>query len=74
MNPGDREKIMAIVRDAAEIDAKKIGVRIVDVRLKRVDFDESVSTRVFDRMRSERQRCRSRIALHRCCGKRAHQG
>jgi len=53
---GDRDKIMAIVRDAAEIDAKKIGVRVVDVRLKRVDFDESVSTRVFDRMRSERQR------------------
>ncbi len=53
---GDREKIMAIVREAAESDAKKIGVRIVDVRLKRVDFDESVSTRVFDRMRSERQR------------------
>ncbi len=53
---GDREKIMAIVREAAESDAKKIGVRVVDVRLKRVDFDESVSTRVFDRMRSERQR------------------
>lgn len=53
---GDREKIMATVRDAAEIDAKKIGVKIIDVRLKRVDFDESVSTRVFDRMRSERQR------------------
>ncbi|MBL8310879.1 MAG: protease modulator HflC [Burkholderiales bacterium] len=53
---GDREKIMAAVRDAAEADAKKIGVRIVDVRLKRIDFDDSVSTRVFDRMRSERQR------------------
>lgn len=53
---GDREKIMATVRDAAEVDAKKIGVKIIDVRLKRVDFDESVSTRVFDRMRSERQR------------------
>ena len=38
---GDRDKIMAIVRDAAEIDAKKIGVRVVDVRLKRVDFDAS---------------------------------
>lgn len=53
---GEREKIMAAVSKAAEEDAKKIGVKIVDVRLKRVDFDESVSTRVFDRMRSERQR------------------
>ncbi len=53
---GEREKIMSNVREAAEIDAKKIGVKIIDVRLKRVDFDESVSSRVFDRMRSERQR------------------
>jgi modulator of FtsH protease HflC len=53
---GEREKIMSNVREAAEADAKKIGVKIIDVRLKRVDFDESVSSRVFDRMRSERQR------------------
>lgn len=53
---GEREKIMASVRESAEADAKKIGVKIVDVRLKRVDFDDSVSSRVFDRMRSERQR------------------
>jgi modulator of FtsH protease HflC len=53
---GDREKIMASVRESAEADAKKVGARIIDVRLKRIDFDESVSTRVFDRMRSERQR------------------
>ncbi|MCC7068235.1 MAG: protease modulator HflC [Burkholderiales bacterium] len=53
---GDREKIMSNVRQAAENDARKIGVSIVDVRLKRIDFDDSVSTRVFDRMRSERQR------------------
>ncbi len=53
---GDREKFMAEVRKSAEVDAKKIGVTIIDVRLKRVDFDDSVSTRVFDRMRSERQR------------------
>ena len=53
---GDREKIMSAVRESAEADAKKVGAKIIDVRLKRVDFDDSVSTRVFDRMRSERQR------------------
>ncbi len=58
---GERDKIMSIVREAAEADAKKIGVKIVDVRLKRVDFDESVSVRVFDRMRSERQRVASEL-------------
>lgn len=58
---GEREKIMATVTKAAEEDAKKIGVKIVDVRLKRVDFDDSVSSRVFDRMRSERQRVASEL-------------
>jgi len=58
---GDRDAIMVNVRKAAEIDAQRIGVKIVDVRLKRVDFDESVSTRVFDRMRSERQRVASEL-------------
>ncbi len=58
---GDREKIMSAVRESAEIDAKKVGVKIVDVRLKRVEFDDSVSTRVFDRMRSERQRVASEL-------------
>jgi len=58
---GDRDAIMVNVRKAAEVDAQRIGVKIVDVRLKRVDFDESVSTRVFDRMRSERQRVASEL-------------
>ena len=58
---GERDKVMQSVREAAELDAKKIGVKIVDVRLKRIDFDESVSTRVFDRMRSERQRVASEL-------------
>ncbi len=58
---GDREKIMASVRESAEVDAKKVGVKIIDVRLKRVEFDDSVSTRVFDRMRSERQRAASEL-------------
>jgi modulator of FtsH protease HflC len=58
---GERDKIMANVTKSAEEDARKIGVKIVDVRLKRVDFDDSVSTRVFDRMRSERQRVASEL-------------
>jgi modulator of FtsH protease HflC len=58
---GERDKIMANVTRAAEEDAKKIGAKIIDVRLKRVDLDESVSTRVFDRMRSERQRAAAEL-------------
>lgn len=53
---GEREKIMSVVRERVADDAKKIGVKIVDVRLKRVDLDERVTQAVFDRMKSERQR------------------
>jgi modulator of FtsH protease HflC len=53
---GEREKIMEAVRSRGEADLSKIGVRIVDVRLKRVELPKQVSDKVFDRMRSERQR------------------
>lgn len=52
---GKREEVMAIVRAAADTDAQRIGVRIVDVRLKRVDFEDSTSNSVYDRMQSERK-------------------
>jgi modulator of FtsH protease HflC len=53
---GEREKIMEAVRSRSDADLKKIGVKIVDVRLKRVELPKQVSEKVFDRMRSERQR------------------
>ncbi len=52
----DRERVMNTVRERVQPDAAKIGVAVVDVRLKRVDLDERVTNAVFDRMRSERQR------------------
>ncbi|MCS6995493.1 MAG: protease modulator HflC [Casimicrobiaceae bacterium] len=52
----DRDRVMNIVRERVQPDAAKIGVNVVDVRLKRVDLDERVTNAVFDRMRSERQR------------------
>jgi modulator of FtsH protease HflC len=53
---GEREKIMDSVRMRGDADLSKIGVKIVDVRLKRVELPKQVSEKVFDRMRSERQR------------------
>ena len=53
---GEREKIMEAVRSRGDADLSKIGVKIVDVRLKRVELPKQVSEKVFDRMRSERQR------------------
>jgi membrane protease subunit HflC len=51
----DRNEIMRIVRERANQDAKKIGVEIIDVRLKRVDLPQEVSESVYKRMDAERK-------------------
>ena len=53
---GEREKIMAEVLRKADADARAVGVQIVDVRLKRVDFPPEVSESVYRRMETERKR------------------
>jgi membrane protease subunit HflC len=52
---GRREEIMSIIRAKADQDARKIGVQVVDVRIKRVDLPESVSENVYRRMEAERK-------------------
>jgi modulator of FtsH protease HflC len=51
-----RSQIVESVRLRINEDSKQLGVQIVDVRLKRVDFAPEVSERVYARMQSERQR------------------
>ena len=53
---GQREDIMAKVRQKTDQDLKRIGVEVVDVRLKRVDLPPEVSESVFGRMQAERKR------------------
>ncbi len=53
---GQRDKLTENVRLKVDEDSQQIGVRIVDVGLKRVDFAPEVQVRVFDRMQSERKR------------------
>ena len=53
---GEREKIMTEVREKADLDLRRIGVEIVDVRLKRVDLPQEVSASVYSRMEAERKR------------------
>ena len=52
---GEREEIMRVVRGSVGEDAKKIGVAIVDVRLKRVELPQEVSEAVYRRMEAERK-------------------
>ncbi len=53
---GERDKIMEEMRQKADLDARKIGVQIVDVRVKRVDLPLEVSESVYRRMEAERKR------------------
>jgi membrane protease subunit HflC len=46
---------MKIIRAKADQDARKIGVQVVDVRIKRVDLPETVSENVYRRMEAERK-------------------
>ena len=53
---GERDKIMDILRTETDRDARKIGVHVLDVRIKRVDLPDNVSVDVYRRMESERKR------------------
>jgi membrane protease subunit HflC len=53
---GERDKIMELMRQKANEDAQKIGVEVLDVRLKRVDLPNEVSESVYGRMKAERTR------------------
>ena len=53
---GEREKLMEVLREKADVDARKIGVQIMDVRLKRVDYQPEISDSVYRRMDAERKR------------------
>ena len=53
---GEREQIMSQVRSKVDEDLKRIGVGVVDVRLKRVDLPADVSESVYRRMEAERKR------------------
>ncbi|HJV27025.1 MAG TPA: protease modulator HflC [Aromatoleum sp.] len=53
---GARDQIMEDMRSRADQDARKIGVQILDVRLKRVDLPLEVSESVYRRMEAERKR------------------
>jgi membrane protease subunit HflC len=53
---GERDQIMELMREKADADARKIGVQVLDVRLKRVDLPQEVSEAVYRRMEAERKR------------------
>lgn len=53
---GERGAVMNAVKDKVISEAKEIGVGVVDVRLKRVDYIEQINNSVYERMKAERVR------------------
>ena len=53
---GERGKVMGAIQKKVADEATQIGVEIIDVRLKRVDYVENINNSVYDRMKSERTR------------------
>jgi membrane protease subunit HflC len=50
-----REQIMTDIRNRVNADAGRLGVEVVDVRIKRVDLADEIRESVFRRMESERK-------------------
>jgi membrane protease subunit HflC len=69
---GERDDIMEVLRAKADVDARRYGVQVMDVRIKRVDLPSEVSESVYRRMEAERKRvaneqigrasCRERVS------------
>jgi membrane protease subunit HflC len=53
---GERDDIIELMRAKVDEDAAKIGVKVLDVRLKRVDLTKEISDAVYRRMEAERKR------------------
>jgi membrane protease subunit HflC len=58
---GQRGKVMEAINKKVTAEAKQIGVEIIDVRLKRVDYVEQINNSVYDRMKSERSRVANQL-------------
>lgn len=62
-----REALMDQVREEVNLSTMEdLGIEVVDIRVKQVDWPDQVRGRVFDRMRAERQRD---AAAHRSQGR-----
>lgn len=58
---GERGIVMDSLRKKADLEARQMGIEVVDVRLKRVDYSEEISKSVFDRMIAERKRLANQL-------------
>ena len=54
---GQRDQMLdQLTQETAALAKKEFGIEVVDVRVKRVDFPETISESIYNRMRTERER------------------
>ncbi len=53
---GERRALMDRTKDIGNIGVKNFGIEIVDVRVKRMDYEQSISASIYRRMVAERTR------------------
>ena len=56
-----RAQLMQTIARQMDREASSLGVRVIDVRIRQADFVPQVQERVFERMRTERQRVAAQI-------------
>jgi len=58
---GERNEIMESINSTSRELARDLGIKVVDVRIIRIDLPQDVSESVYDRMRTERSRTAAEI-------------
>ncbi len=52
----EREALMAKIRDQVNAEGATLGVNVIDVRIRHADLPTEISEKIYDRMKTERQR------------------
>src|SRR5690606_40808364 len=56
-----REQLSEMIVSRAAKELERLGIELIDVQLRRIAYDQSVESKVYDRMISERKRIAEKI-------------
>ncbi len=51
----DRTRIMSLLQEQADKNAASLGIKVIDVRIKRIELPETINNSVYKRMREKRR-------------------
>nr|MCH9689842.1 protease modulator HflC [Gammaproteobacteria bacterium] len=57
---GGRDDVMEVLREGAEVGASKLGIHVVDVRIKGIELPANTSNAIYQRMRADMQKIANR--------------